>query len=204
MSRYDEDLIAPKTLADDEMKALLRVTGERRSGFRDNVIFAIALATALREHEIVGLDVGDVYDEAGKPRVRVTLRVFKRSSKLVASQQIMLGDPLRAKLEKFRGWKERNGESLAADAPLFISRNHNRLSTRQLRHLVHVWQKRAGSQDTLNFHCLRHTACTTYFRLTKDIRATQRFSRHRSLAMVTRYTHPGDEAQLRSVQVLPC
>jgi len=56
---------------------------------------------------------------------------------------------------------------------------------------------------SLNFHALRHTACTTYYRLTTDVRATQRFSRHHSLRMVTRYTHPSDEAQARNVQRMP-
>jgi integrase len=203
MSRYDEDLIAPRTLTDPEVKALLRVSSERRAGFRDHLILGLALSTALREHEIAGLNVGDVFDETGRVRVRVALRVFKRSNRNVREQQVILSDAWRAKLGKFRSWKATRGESVEPGAPLFVSRKGNRVSTRQLRRLVHVWQERAGADVTLNFHTLRHTAVTTYYRLTKDVRATQRFSRHHSIRMVARYTHPSDEAQARNVQLMP-
>jgi hypothetical protein len=42
----------PRTLTELEQATLLKVTGERRDGFRDHVIFAVALGTGLREHEI--------------------------------------------------------------------------------------------------------------------------------------------------------
>src|SRR5437879_11559783 len=138
MSRYDEGLIAPKTLTDRETDLLLRASGERRGGFRDHLLFSIALGTALREHELVGLDVGDVYDEDGTPRRRVTLRVFKRSNPDRTMQSVVLIETKRAKLAKFRGWKERRGESLERNTPLFVSRHRARLSTRQVRRLIHV------------------------------------------------------------------
>jgi site-specific recombinase XerC len=51
---------APRTLSAGEAEQLLDVTGQHVDGFRDHVIFQLALATALREHEIVALNVGDV------------------------------------------------------------------------------------------------------------------------------------------------
>jgi integrase len=204
MSRYDEDLIAPRTLTDLEQRALLRASGEHRDGFRDHLIFSIALGTALREHEIVGLDIGDVFDESGRARRRVQLRVFKRSNRDRSQQQILLNGTVRAKLEKFRAWKRGCGESLDPTAPLFVSRKGSRLSTRQVRRLIHVWQKRAGADVTHNFHTLRHTACTNYHQLEPDPRAIQKFSRHASLRMVSRYTHPSDEDQARTIEGLRC
>jgi integrase len=204
MSRYDEDLIAPRTLTDLEQRALLRASGEHRDGFRDHLIFSIALGTALREHEIVGLDIGDVFDESGRARRRVQLRVFKRSNRDRSQQQILLNGTVRAKLEKFRAWKRGSGESLDPAAPLFVSRKGSRLSTRQVRRLVHVWQERAGADVTHNFHTLRHTSCTNYYRLKPDPRAVQKFSRHASLRMVARYTHPSDEDHARTIQGLRC
>lgn len=46
----------PRTLTDAEQASLLKMTGERRDGYRDHVIFAVALG--LREHEIAALNVG--------------------------------------------------------------------------------------------------------------------------------------------------
>lgn len=81
-------------------------------------------------------------------------------------------------LEGPRASRER--ECLDDTAPLFVSRLGRRLSLRQVRHGFTVWQDRAGFERRLSFHSLRHSACSTLYRRTKDIRLTQRFARHKS------------------------
>jgi len=191
-------------ITEQEQAALLRATGQRAAGFRDHVIISVALGTGLREHELLALDLGDVFDDEGHARRRVTLRVFKRSADEPAVQEIVLPDLVRAKLEKLRAWKKREGESLAPDAPLFVSRLGKRLSSRQLRETFAVWQERAGFERHLSFHSLRHTACSTLYRRTKDIRITQRFARHKSILTTSIYAHPSDEDLVRAVRELPC
>ena len=93
---------------------------------------------------MLALDCGDVFDEDGRARRRVTLRVFKSSAEEPAIQEVVLPDLVRAKLNKLHGWKKRKGESLAVDAPVFISRLGQRLLARQLRHAFALWQERAG------------------------------------------------------------
>jgi integrase len=112
----------PRTLTDVEQARLLKVTGERRDGFRDHVIFALALGTGLREHEIAALDVGDVLHDDGRVRRRIALRIFKRSSDEPATQEVFLPDGVWYKLGKLARWKRDRGESLVAGAPLFVSR----------------------------------------------------------------------------------
>lgn len=194
----------PRTFTELERKRLLKVSGEHRAGFRDHVIISLALGTGLREHELLALDLGDVYDTDGLTKRRVRLRVFKRSSAEPAVQEVVLPDLARAKLQKFRAWKQQQGESLAPDAPLFVSRLGRRLSARQLRHAFGVWQARAGLERRLSFHALRHTACTTVYRATKDIKVTQRFARHKSIVTTSIYSHPSDEDLVRAVRDLPC
>lgn len=194
----------PKTLTELEQRLLLKVSGEHRAGFRDHVIFSLALGTGLREHEIIALNVGDVFAIEGKTKRRVQLSIFKRSSDDVGGQEVILPDGVRAKLEKFYRWKKRQGESLKPNAPIFVSRKGNRLSTRQLRHAFGVWQKRAGFDRHFSFHAMRHTACSNLYRSTRDIRITQRFARHKSILTTAIYAHPSDEDLLRSVRDLPC
>ena len=194
----------PRTMTELEQAKLLKVTGEHARGFRDHVLFALALGTGLREHEILALDVGDVFDESGRVRRRVSLRVFKRSASKPAIQEVILPDTLRAKLDKLHGWKKRKRQSLAPDAPLFTSRLGKRLSCRQLRHVFHLWQERAGFERRHSFHALRHTACTTVYRRSKDIRVTQRFARHKSIVSTMIYTHPTEEDLIQAVRELPC
>jgi integrase/recombinase XerC len=194
----------PRTLTEPEQRLLLKVTGQRRDGFRDHVIFSVALGTGLREHEILALELGDVFDDAGKARRRVQLRVFKRSNDDSEMQEVILPDGVRAKLDRFYRWRKGAGQSMAAEAPLFVSRVGKRLSTRQVRHAFHVWQERAGFERRFSFHALRHTACSNLYRRTRDIRLTQRFARHKSILTTSIYAHPSDDDLLRSVRDLPC
>jgi site-specific recombinase XerC len=183
---------------------LLRVTGERRDGFRDHVLFSLALGTGLREHEIVALDAGQVM-ESGEVRRRILLATFKGSDRLKDTfQEVVLPDLLRHKLAKFIKWKQAEGEATDPISPLFVSRVGKRISTRQLRHLFHLWQDRAGFERRLPFHALRHTACSAIYRNTKDIRLTQRFARHASVVTTSIYAHPTDENLVRAVRDLAC
>ena len=58
MANYADSACTPRTLTEREQRALLKVTGEHRAGFRDHVLYAMALGTGLREHELIALSVG--------------------------------------------------------------------------------------------------------------------------------------------------
>lgn len=205
MAAYAEALARPpRTLTEREVALLLRTTGQHAAGWRDHVILSLALGTGLREHELLALDVGDVFDDAGHSRRHVRLRVFKRASEEPAIQEVVLSETVRAKLDKLLKQKRTAGHDVTQRAPVFVSREGNRLSCRQLRHAFGVWQTRAGFERHFGFHALRHTACSNLYRRTRDIRLTQRFARHRSLLSTSIYTHPTDEELVRSVQDLPC
>jgi integrase/recombinase XerC len=205
MRMYISNIGTPhRTLTDREQRQLLKVTSESSGGYRDHVLYAMALTTGLREHELAGLLVGDVFEPDGSVRARVVLRVFKRNTSARAQQEVVVAESLRTKLEKFRIWKAWERENLALDAPLFASNRGTPLSTRQIRHAFSVWQRRAGFDRHVGFHVLRHTACSAVYRLSKDIRLTQRFARHTSVLTTAIYTHPTDEDLLRALEGLTC
>jgi site-specific recombinase XerD len=102
------------------------------------------------------------------------------------------------------GLLRRRGESLAPDAPLFVSRGRNRLSLRMARTAFRRWQQRAGLDRIHSFHVLRHTACTNLYRKTRDIRLVQRFARHVNIHTTTIYAQPTEEDLMRAVRELPC
>lgn len=206
MAAYVESVRrAPRTLTEREQKALLRVTGEHRARYRDHVLFALALGTGLRSHELLALDVGDVFDAAGRPRRRVALRVFKGDGRGPDDgQEVLLSETLRAKLLRLRQWKVQRGESVEPAAPLFLSQRGTRLSGRQLRHAFACWQERAGFERHVSLHALRHSSCSAIYAQTKDLRLTQRFARHKSVVTTMLYTHPSDEDLVRAVEQLYC
>ena len=205
MTAYADNILRPlRTLTEREVAALLRVTGQHVSGFRDHVIISLALATGLREHEILALDVGDVFDARGRAKKHVQLRVFKRSAKNPAIQQITLSDTIRAKLEKLLRLRRTDDPALDDASPIFVSRLGKRLSARRLREMFSEWQERAGFDRHLKFHVTRHTSCTAVYRRSRDIRLTQRFARHSSINSTVVYTHPSDDDLERAVEQLTC
>ncbi len=206
MSYVGSVRLPPKTLTHSEQEALLKVSGEHRDGFRDHMIFSVALGTALREHEIAALNVGDVLTDSGAGICRrFPLTVFKRSNKDPKAQEAILPDTLRHKLAKLLQWKAREGESLDRMAPLFASqRDGARLITRSFRKIFAKWQVLAGLERRMTFHSLRHTALSNLYRATRDIRLVQRVARHTSVLSTSIYTEASDEDVLRAVRILPC
>lgn len=204
MAAYATTILPPRTLTESEVNRLLRFTGEHRDGFRDHMIVAVGLGLGLRQHEIAGLDVGDIVHADGRIRRRVQLRVFKRSNPNLADQQVLVPDALAYKLGRFMQWKRGQGESLEADAPLFVSRRGRRIATRTIRHAFRTWQQRAGFDRLLGFHSLRHTAATSLYRRTKDLRLTQRFCRHRSVLSSQIYAGPSDQDLVEALRDQPC
>lgn len=205
MAAYVAGIIKPpKTFTLDEQRKLLAETGQYKDTYRDHIIISLALGTALREHEIGALNVGDIYTQDGAPKRRVVLRVFKKSSEDASMQEVFLPDTLRAKLSRFYVWKQQHNESVLSDAPLLISKKKGRISLRQIRRLFAKWQEKAGLDRKLNFHQARHTACTNLYNLKKDILLVKRFARHKDISSTIIYTHTSDEELLQNVQQLVC
>lgn len=194
----------PRTLTENEQARLLKITGEHARGFRDHVLFTLALGTGLRESELLALDVGDVATAQRKIRRRIVLRVFKRCTDSPAPQEVFLPDNLVYKLRRFVAWKSRQGESLEPDAPLFVSRHGKRLSSRMTREAFRRWQKRAGLSRLCSFHALRHSYCQNLYTRTRDLRLVQRAARHASINTTTIYADPSDDDLLRAVRDLAC
>jgi integrase/recombinase XerC len=196
----------PKTLTAAEVQKLLKVSGEHREGFRDHLILSFALGSALRESEIVALDLSDVAKPGpnGKrlvPRRTLQLRVFKRGGGHVdpSLQRVPLSDGTYYKLDKYLA--ELGG---VLDGPLFLSRKHGgRLSTKAVRTLFGKWQRAAGFDHLYSFHHLRHTSITAMYKREKDLRVAQRFARHVNINTTTIYEHASDEDVARAAKELP-
>ena len=69
MANYATSTRTPRTLTEREQRSLLKVTGEHRAGYRDHVLYAMALGTGLREHELIALS--SAAHSGASPRTRV-------------------------------------------------------------------------------------------------------------------------------------
>jgi len=180
--------LSPTTLTRAEQRLILRATAKHP---RDHLTYSLALGTGLRLGEIVGLDVGDVFNGNGRPRIRIRIR--REIAKRGKAGDVFLPDKLVIKLRRFRAFKKQRDESLDADAPLFCNQSRTRISKRRVQFAWREWQKRAGFDRLYPFHCIRHSAVTNVYRATRDLFLAQRFARHVSPLTTTIYTHPSDE-----------
>jgi len=191
--------LSPTTLTTDEQRLILRATA---GNVRDHAIISLALGTGLRLAEIVGLNVGDVFLPDGTPRVRVRVRAAIAKGGRVAD--VFLPDRLVAKLMRIWTWKRKQCEDLSPDAPLFCNQSGRRISKRRVQFTWATWQRRAGFDRVYGFHCLRHSAISSVYRMTHDLYLTQRFARQVSPLSTTVYTHPSDQEMAGRVRGLAC
>ncbi len=191
--------LSPTTLTQAEQRTILRATSKNH---RDHLIISLALGTGLRLGEIVGLNVGDVFNGNGRPRTRIRIRadIAKRGK----AGDVFLPDKLVAKLQRFPSFKKQRQESLEPGAALFCNQSRKRISKRRVQFAGREWQKRAGFDRLYPFHCIRHSAVTNVYRATRDLFLAQRFARHVSPLTTTVYTHPSDQEMAERLRGLGC
>lgn len=161
----------------DGYRALLGATSEAdtEKGARDHAILRLLFDLGLRRSEVCQLDIEDLELDGARLWVRGKKRTEKEGRTLPA--------PTMAALE---AWLSHRGRE---DGPLFhtLSRAHQgRLTPRGLFGVVRAWGRAAGVRVTP--HGLRHAAITHALDITNgDVRAVQRFSRHRDLRTLQVY-----------------
>ncbi|HJS43813.1 MAG TPA: tyrosine-type recombinase/integrase [Gemmatimonadales bacterium] len=159
------------------VRQLLRRVARRRDakGWRDQAILRLLFDLGLRRGEAAGLDRADLDLEAG------TLDVLGKGR--TAMVRLTLPEATPAALA---AWLEvRGGDS----GPLFLRLDRasraGRLTGTSIYRMVRATGSAVGV--TVRPHGLRHTAITAALDLTGDLRAVQRFSRHRDVRVLSRY-----------------
>ncbi len=187
-----------RVLGPEEQKAILRATRDHRRGYRDHLMFSLALLAGLRAGTIVGLNVGEVRDSRCRIRSWVEPRaeIFKGQR----AYAIPLGRELRAKVRAYLRWRElTEGRKLQDEDALFVSRSgRGRLTVRSLERAWAAWQDRIGIDRPYRLHDARHTFGTAIQRRGKDALLTKALLGHASLRSTERYLHAsrGDMAAL--------
>lgn len=168
---------APRALSEDQQRELLWAAEESRP--RDRGIVTLLLYTALRLHELVDLDVGDVSVSARKGLLVV------RSGKGDAYREVPLNRPCRAALED---WLKQRAAISSDSSALFLGPQGRRLTPRSVDRVVRGIAGRAGLE--LSAHILRHTCVTNLVRGGNDIVLVAELAGHRRLETTRRYSLP--------------
>lgn len=203
----DEDAVAavsspklgrklPKTMGDDDVRALLDACGNDAAGIRDAAMVELLYATGARISEASGLDVADVdlaqrqvrlFGKGSKERV---VPVYARCAEAV-SKYLREGRPVLAAARK------------TTDA-LFLSTRGNRMSADALRVRFERLVEVAGLDPGLTPHAMRHTFATELLDGGADLRSVQELLGHESLSTTQIYTHLSvDRLKQASLQAHP-
>jgi len=181
-----------KYLNEEEKIKLLSVLRDRKSAERDYLLFSMILNTGLRISELASLSVGHV-------RSRKTLEILGKGGKI---REIPLNKAIREHVEGYLRLKKRNGEGLLDQDPLFVSRNHNRISVRAVQRAMDKWLQEAGIQAKFSPHSLRHTFGTELFSRCKNIRLVQDLMGHSDISTTMIYTHVSKAEMEEAVELL--
>lgn len=181
----------PKYLNVEESIALLAaVDGPYRQ--RDYCILTLLLNCGLRVSELVGLNIGDIFDDR--------LRVHGKGDKV---RILYLNEASREAIAQYLPHRIEPDNISASDA-LFISRHRDRMSVQTVKAMVKKYLDRAGlGYKECSTHKLRHTAATLMYQNGVDIRTVQEFLGHENVSTTMIYTHLGNSALKDAAQANP-
>lgn len=175
--KFDKPL--PKNLDVDQVNHLLDFdTSEDALACRDKAILELFYSSGLRLDELVSANLQDIdWSEA-------LIRVRGKGNK---QRVLPIG---RMAVAAIKDWlKVRSAYVGTEPEALFLSKQKNRISNRQVQQRVKLWSERQGLAQHLHPHMLRHSFATHVLESSSDLRAVQELLGHANLNTTQVYTH---------------
>jgi integrase/recombinase XerD len=171
----------PRVLSRDEVARLLsQPLGAGPRALRDRALLEVMYACGLRASEAIGLELADVDLEEG---------VLCARGKGSKERLVPIGRQAVAALGAY--WRDGRplllGERVSLR--LFLNRRGEGLTRQGLYKIVQGHARRAGLQEKMSPHTLRHTFATHLLAGGCDLRSLQEMLGHADLATTQVYTH---------------
>lgn len=147
---------------------------------RDKAILELFYSSGLRLSELQGLCFQDI--DTQRKQVKVLGKGNKYRIVPIGSKAI---ESLKAWQDIYAKWNK----IMTPTAPIFISRQGNILSTRQIQNRVKYQAQRAGININLHPHLLRHCFASHLLANSRDLRAVQELLGHKNIDTTQIYTH---------------
>jgi site-specific recombinase XerD len=185
---------APRALSKRAQIRYLRAV-QACSSPRDRALALVPFYAGARIAETVALDLDDVQLSARKG----VLRIYGKGQRV---REIPIHPQLRKRLTD---WLDERHDWLGAkDSPaLFLNQRGGRLSARGAHHVITGIAARAGLEDNVTAHVLRHSFATTLVRGGTDLIIAAELLGHARLETTRVYTRPSAEDRSKAVDLLP-
>lgn len=167
-------------------------------GARDHALIRLFSQTGLRVAEMVGLDVGHVFDQVPRHWLDLTAA----SCKGKRSRRIPLNPAARQAIQDLVDFLEMRGFQSQPDSPLLQDRRHRRLPIREVQRLVQHHRQLAGLDLRVTPHTFRHSLASQLAQRT-SLRVVQQLLGHRFLASTEVYLHNQPAQLVEAVASLP-
>jgi integrase/recombinase XerC len=168
----------PAFLSLDETRDSLDAGPAPAAGARNHALIEVLYGSGLRVAEGCGLDLDDL-DEG-----RRTVRVVGKGDK---ERVVPIGERALEALEAYLAVRGRQRGAL------FLNRRGGRLTARSAHRIVRAWARRAGLDQRVTPHTLRHSFATHMLSAGADLRLIQELLGHSRLSTTQRYTHVSPE-----------
>jgi len=166
---------------------------------RNRCLIKIGINVGLRISNLCHLTMGQVW-HAGRPTRYIRLRA--RTMKARRGLSVPLNTTARTTISELVAWKKARGESLAPEAPLFLSRHGSFLSTRRAQELIQEAARDAHLESGVASHSLRKSFATRLQDSGVGLRIIQELLGHRQLTTTAAYLGVSRRALEDSVTLL--
>jgi len=173
-----------KCLTPQEEERFLDILKNRKDAERAYMLYHLMLITGLRISEALSLNI----EHACRAKVELKVKGWtKEGEKKDRYKAVYFPKALQKHLKDYLRVKAKRGESLAPEAPLFVSRNSARISARQVQRDFKKWVRESGIETDLTPHALRHTVGTRLLKEFKNAKLVQRYLGHSDVTTTLRY-----------------
>ncbi len=168
----------PKNISVDEMFQLLNIDDKDPLSIRDQCMMELMYSSGLRLSELVAINLNDIKLSAKE------LLVTGKGSK---QRLLPITD---SAVSAIKQWlKIRREFCLAGEKALFVSKQKNRISVRNVQDRMEKWGLKQALPSHINPHKLRHSFATHMLESSGNLRAVQTLLGHADLATTQVYTH---------------
>jgi len=179
----------PKVLGKEQLTAIIEgADSDAPQGLRNRAILELMYAAGLRLAEVVGLD-----------STGVDLREQLVRGKGNKERVVVIGRPAVEALQRYL----RDGRrklSRAGETALFVNRDGRRLSGRSVQKIVRGHALKAGLDQRVFPHLLRHSFATHLLDGGAELRVVQELLGHASANTTQIYTHVTEEQQREALE----
>jgi integrase/recombinase XerC len=168
----------PKNISVDEMFQLLDIDEDDPLSVRDQCMMELMYSSGLRLSELVAINLSDL--KLAAKEVMVTGKGSKQRLLPITESAV----------SAIKQWlKIRPDYCLAGEKALFVSKQKNRISVRNVQDRMEKWGLKQALPSHVNPHKLRHSFATHMLESSGNLRAVQTLLGHADLATTQIYTH---------------